>query len=47
MLTEPAGNEAGSLAELQLRIYWDEGGEVAKLEKAYLSTRGKEENCGA
>ena len=30
--TQPAMNGAGSVAELQLRIYWDE-----KINKAYLN----------
>ena len=30
--TQPAMNGAGSLTELQLRIYWDE-----KIKKAYLN----------
>ena len=38
LLTQSLMDGAGSLAELQLRIYCDGGGgEVEKLDKAYLS----------
>ena len=35
--TQPAMNGAGSLSELQLRIYWDGGGVDEKINKAYLN----------
>ena len=35
--TQPVMNRAGSLAELQLRIYWDGGGVDEDVNKALLS----------